>query len=114
MISFVSDQNFDLELSNNTSASSWDTSLFRIFAASIKILVFLYFLLGLKKSPIPFVDTPQEPLNEMMDGSSQISMDTEPAPCVYSPVELSSYFAISDAITTAFLLSPFLTQSQQF
>ena len=63
---------------------------------------------------MPLVETPQEPLKDIIEGSSHINIETDPAPCVYSPVEFNSYFAISDAITIAFLFSPFLTQSQQF
>ena len=43
-----------------------------------------------------------------------ISNDNAPAPCVYSPVDPILYFAISVAITIAFLFSPPLTQSMQF
>ena len=101
-------------MSKRISASFEETSFPKILAASIRILDFLKILLGLKKSPIPFVETPHAPLKEIIDGSSQINIETDPAPCVYSPVELSSYFAISEAITIACLLLPFLTQSQQF
>ena len=48
-------------------------------AASIRILDLLNVLLGLKKSPIPLVETPQDPLKDIIDGSSHINIDTEPA-----------------------------------
>ena len=43
-----------------------------------------------------------------------ISMATDPAPCVYSPDDSSSYLARSDAITIAFFSELPLTQSKQF
>ncbi len=41
-------------------------------------------------------------------------MATAPAPCVYSPEDSNSYFAMSEAITIAFLSGDALTQSIQF
>ena len=71
----------------------------------------LKLLLGLKKSPSLLVATPHVSEKAMISGFSFINIATAPAPCVYSPVECSSYFAISDAITIACRFSPALIQS---
>ena len=78
--SLESDQNFESALFRSFSASLEDTSLPKSLAASISILDFLNILLGLKKSPIPFVETPHDPLKEIIDGFSHINIETDPAP----------------------------------
>ena len=60
-----------------SSASFTETSFPKSFAASIRRLDFLKILLGLKKSPIPFVETPHAPSKDIIDGSSQIHEITE-------------------------------------
>ena len=112
IISLLLFQNIDSE---NFSSKSLSV----IFRFSLLIISFiksflLKVLLGLKKSFSLFVAIPHALSIVSIEGFSVINKAMAPAPCVYSPVELSSYLDKSELTTIAFLPEFLETQSIVF
>ena len=59
---------------------------------------------GLKKSKTPWVATPTAELKANILGFAVNNIAIAPQPCVYSPVEFKSYFALSVATTITFFV----------
>ncbi|MCY1234761.1 hypothetical protein D9M72_473520 [compost metagenome] len=71
-------------------------------------------LYGLKKSKTPLLLVAQLFSKAIIFGLEVTSIAKAPAPCVYSPVEFKSYFAISVVTTIAFFSGFNRIKSRQF